>query len=562
MVRPLQSSFTTLDERRLLAGVYLARLAIANALGVAATVVRTTTSGAPSPVPLVFAVIGIPLVFTAASVLYSRRRPIGPGFLAAQVLHDLALITAAVLLTGGLGSEFALIYVLLIAISGLLLGFRGALLTSFGAVAIYLGIAYSQLRLLGASGEEPVVLPNLSGSVTTVLWGLTLTAVVFVLVGLASGITGRRLRLQRARLVELEEQLANARFDAQDILNTVESGILSIDTHEEIDFINSTARMMLGAPAAADLPERHDHAVEQLYGLLVQALRREREVEYHELSLPDASGRPRAFSVSTTVLYDPTGRKRGAAAIVKDIESFKRLEELARQADRSKAVAELAAGLAHEIQNPLAAIRSAVELLSGDERERGEDARLRDLVVRETDRLTALIGDFKAFSGMTIRDRRRIDLVAVVEDAIEVDRLAARSGPDPFFVGPGGSCQVEGEYNLLKQVCLNLLSNARSAVDGRRDGRIEVRVGGKSLLPELEHAAGEFVALEVRDNGVGIDPLDRARIFDPFFTTRAAGFGMGLAVVHRIIDLHGGMVSVESELGRGSTFRVGLPRAD
>lgn len=562
MAASFQSPLEAFDERRLLTGVYIGRLSIANALAVAATVVHTTAEDSPSAFPLVLLIVGVPTAWTIASVLYSRFRSIGSRFLGAQVAHDLFLTTGAVLLTGGAGSEFALIYVLLIAMAGLLLGFRGAMVTAIACAMVYLGIAYWQISRLPPAIDGVLVLPNLSGRPTAILWSLALAAAVFLVVGLGSGIAGRRLRAQRERLAELEEQLVAARIDAHDILNTIESGIISIDAKEKIDFVNLTARSHLGLSGVPSASERDPRGFARLYGELVQTLRTEREVEYTELELPDAEGNLRTFSISTTVLYDPRGGKRGAAAIVKDVEHVKRMEDLARQTDRLKAVNELAAGLAHEIQNPLAAIRSAVELLgAGEPGGAAEDSRLMDLIVRETDRLTALMGDFKAFSQMTIRKRQRVDLVSVVEDAMEVERVASRDGgPRAFFARPGIPCPVEGDHNLLKQLCLNLLANARQAVEGVRDGRIEVQVRGHGIAPELERT-GPFVALEVRDNGAGIDPDVRERIFDPFFTTRASGFGMGLAIVHRVVDLHGGMVWVESTPGRGSTFRVALPRA-
>ncbi len=553
-----------LDERRLLTGVYVVRLSLGIALAAAATFVRTTTAGGASHVPLILAVVGVPLVFTLASLVWARRRPIGRGFLYAQVLHDLVLVTLAVLLTGGMQSEFALFYLLLVSAAGLLLGFGGGVAGAVLTAAVYLTIASWQLAPALVAGSDVVELPNISGSVPSILWSLGLTIVVFLVVGVASGLAAQRFRVQRARLAELEEQLAEARIDAQDILNTVESGILSIDGHEEIDFVNYTARAQLGlsgVPRAVELRGNERRGVAELYGLLVDTLRTEREVEYAELALPDPAGKSRPFSVSTTVLYDPRGRKRGAAAILKDIEHVKRLEELARQADRLKAVAELAAGLAHEIRNPLAAIRSSIELLGVDGRS-GEESRLMDLVLRETDRLSSLIGDFMAFSRTTLKSRHRIDLAAVVEDAIEVERLSM--GGSRFkllFTRPPKAYWVEGDHNLLKQVCLNLLANAREAVTERAEGRIEVKVGANPQLPGIERASGPYVTLEVKDNGRGIDGSVRDRIFDPFFTTRPTGFGMGLAIVHRIVDLHGGMVWVESETNRGSTFRIALPRA-
>ncbi|MGH7551099.1 MAG: two-component system sensor histidine kinase NtrB [Gemmatimonadota bacterium] len=561
MARPFRPVHHALDERRILAGVYAARLAIANALAVAATVVRTQAEGL-TWLPLAVLVVGIPTAWTIVSVLYSRHRPIGWRFLAVQVLHDLVLATVAVLLTGGLGSEFVLIYILLIAVSGLLLGLRGAIVTALACVAVYLGIAYLQIAPALARSPGLIELPNLSGRPTTILWSLSLTSLVFVLVGVVAGIVGRRLRLQRERLTELEQELAASRIDAQDILDTIESGILSIDADENIDFVNVTARSQLGITG---LPEgedpRGDHrALGILYNLLLQTLRREEEVEYSELALTDVDGHARTYSVTTTVLYDPRGRKRGAAAIMSDLDQRQRFEDLARQTDRLQAMHELAAGLAHEIQNPLAAIRSAVELMEGDDPAEPQARRLMDLVVREADRLAALVEDFKAFSAMRIRDRKRLDLREVLEDAIEIERMVARADHVRVtFVRHRAPIVVEGDHNLLKQVCVNLLSNARHAVEGSRDPQIEIHVGLEGLLPELERA-GPFAALEVRDNGVGIGEEAKKRIFDPFFTTRTGGFGMGLAIVHRIVELHGGMVWVDSEPGRGSNFRIALPR--
>jgi two-component system sensor histidine kinase PilS (NtrC family) len=446
----------------------------------------------------------------------------------------------------------------------------GGVLTALGSAVAYLGVAYVQIEPQFAGAASTITLPNLSAQARTVLWSLALIGAVFLIVGVASGLAARRLGLQRARLVELEHKLVHARIDAQDLLNTLESGILSIDASEEVDFVNYTARVQLGisgTPRPMDLRERAESAgMRRLYDLMVGTLRSEKEVDFMELELSVGAGTPRPFSVSTTVLYGPGGEKRGAAAIIKNIEDVQRLEHLARQADRHKAVAELAAGLAHEIRNPLAAIRSSVELLAGEDGDaagRGEDGRLLGLIVREADRLSSLIQDFMAFSRTELRNRGRIDLVEVVRDALEVERVSApERAPDIAFEPPEEKYWVEGDHNLLKQVVINLATNARAAVGDRLAGRVEIRIGVEPDLPGLDRAQGPLVTLEVRDNGPGVDPLVRDRIFDPFFTTRETGFGMGLAIVHRIVDLHGGVVWVHSTPGWGSIFRVALPRVE
>ena len=263
MIGSIESSLGALDERRLLQGVYVVRLSTAIALALAATVVRSAYAPA-SPTTVVILIVGVPLAWTIASLLWTRRRPISPRFLALQVGHDLFLVTLAVVLTGGVGSEFAFLYVLLIAVAGLLLGMGGSIVTAAGSVITYLGVAWAQIERQYAGPASEIVLPNLSGQAGTVLWSLALTGMVFAIVGVASGLAARRLRLQRTRLTELEKQLAHARIDAQGLLNTVESGILSIDADEQIDFVNFTAQVQLGIsgnPSAGEMRERAEARV-------------------------------------------------------------------------------------------------------------------------------------------------------------------------------------------------------------------------------------------------------------------------------------------------------------
>src|SRR5918996_1056612 len=184
MIGSIESSLGALDERRLLQGVYVVRLSTAIALALAATVVRSAYALA-SPATVVILIVGVPLAWTIASLLWARRRPISPRFIAFQVGHDLFLVTLAVLLTGGAG----------------------------GSIVTYLGVAWAQIAPQFAGPESEIVLPNLSGPAGTVLWNLALTAMVFAIVGMASGLAAGRLRFQRARLTELEKQLAHARID-------------------------------------------------------------------------------------------------------------------------------------------------------------------------------------------------------------------------------------------------------------------------------------------------------------------------------------------------------------
>ncbi len=159
MIGSIESSLGALDERRLLQGVYVVRLSTAIALALAATVVRSTYAPA-SPTTVVILIVGVPLALTIASLLWSRRRPISPRFLALQVGHDLFLVTLAVVLTGGVGSEFAFLYVLLIAVAGLLVGMGGSILTAAGSIVTYLSVAWAQITPQWTGPGSEIVLPN------------------------------------------------------------------------------------------------------------------------------------------------------------------------------------------------------------------------------------------------------------------------------------------------------------------------------------------------------------------------------------------------------------------
>jgi two-component system sensor histidine kinase PilS (NtrC family) len=285
---------------------------------------------------------------------------------------------------------------------------------------------------------------------------------------------------------------------------------------------------------------------------------------------PDGPG---TLGVTTTVGSPPPGAAAGegrtATAIFTDITASKRLEALHRRAERLEAVAELAASLAHEIRNPLASIRSAVEqlarLTAAAERARlgredADDARaLAGLTVRESDRLSRLLGEFLDFS------RARVTRVAPVDVAAVADAAARAAAAHPDAAGvrvtvarPAGARSVDGDADLLHRAFFNLVLNAAQATAARGGGR-SVRVALRAAAAS-EWPAGGAVAVEVADEGDGVAPEVAARLFEPFVTTRAGGSGLGLAVVQRAVEAHGGVVLVEpGGAGEGARFTCVLP---
>jgi len=226
------------------------------------------------------------------------------------------------------------------------------------------------------------------------------------------------------------------------------------------------------------------------------------------------------------------------------------IEEQLRRADRLSALGELAAGLAHEIRNPLASIRGAAEILQDgveDQDPRNEFSRI---LFRETDRLNRVVQDFLAFARPAPEDRSRLDVNPLVEEILKLIQLQAEKSGVRVEFRAGRVPIVLGVGEKLKQVFLNLALNAVQAMP--QGGTLVVATG-----TEQNRAVIRFI-----DTGCGIPETEMGHIFDPFFTTRRNGTGLGLAITFRIVRGHGGTIEVDSRVGEGTEFRLYLPGED
>jgi two-component system sensor histidine kinase PilS (NtrC family) len=221
------------------------------------------------------------------------------------------------------------------------------------------------------------------------------------------------------------------------------------------------------------------------------------------------------------------------------------MQEAVRRGDRLAAVGQLAAGLAHELRNPLASMSGAVELLSRGRGLSDAERKLMEIVMREAERLNALVTDFLAFARPTTTQLQPTDVAALADETLGVFRHSPNAAKIELLRSGVTSLRIMADAAQLRQVLWNLLQNAAEAMDG--EGDITVDVG---LTPE------GLCRIAVADSGHGIPPADIEHLFEPFFTTKPHGTGLGLAFVHRIVEAHGGHVDVQSGVGRGATFSV------
>jgi two-component system, NtrC family, sensor histidine kinase PilS len=542
--RPLPvTSWRSDSPARILAWVYVARGCVAGALLFR---LQTFAPGMPGGARYVTALVLVTALFTAASYVYgrARERPPPGAFLYAQVIFDALLLTAVVYMTGDRYSMFAPLYILVISAGALLLPIVGGILV---------GLLTSILYFAAAVGS--------SGSVDR---AILLQVALFAVVALVTGYLGDRLRHTGAALGEVQTELRRLRLDTDDILETIGTGILTVDSHGRLAYLNPAAAEILALrpsdwldrPIIAEL-DRIAPGLGEVIERTANSAMPIRRFETDPL-IDDTF----ILGVSTTLLERHENERPPVTAIFQDITERKRVEGLRRRAERLEAVAELSASLAHEIKNPLASIRSAVEQIAGA-RVDPEDGRvLSGLIVRESDRLSRLLAEFIDFARVKVSSPRPVDFTRLVNDVVEV----VLAHPDAHqnevtitFHGPAVPVYIRGAEDLLHRAVLNLALNAvQWAGSGGR-----VRLGVEEVKSDLLSAALgalRLVRLEVRDTGPGVPEEIREQIFDPFFTRRAGGTGLGLALVQRAAEAHGGAVFVDRAGAEGgAVFSLYLP---
>ena len=544
MTRPRFESGRLPEPRRILSWVYLGRLCLAGAIFVAALLVwRSATADITLAASLILVLAA---AVTAGSFWYTHLTRHEPGrlFLYWQVVFDVLLVAAVVHLTGGPESEFAPLFVLVIVAAAILLPLVGGIL---------IGLLVSLLFF------------------ADILWithqvdaGVLLQIVLFAVVALATGYLGDRLRQTGAELGEVETELRLLRLDTDDVLASIATGLITVDGAGRLAFINPAAADLLqlrasdwlGRPFLAKL----ESIAPGLGGVIGRSMETRTPVRRFETEETQTG---LVFGVSTTLIQRADGGAPSVTAIFQDITERKRMDLLHRRAERLEAVAELSASLAHEIKNPLASIRSATEQLTGGAIDVEDRAVLGGLVVRESDRLSRLLTEFIDFARVKLRSPQRVEVARLVLHATDVVRAHPQAaGVQVALVTEPGAegVAVYGDEDLLHRAVLNLVLNAVQWAGPA--GRVELRVDAVDTdLMEPSVGAARAVRIRVSDTGPGVPEEDVDHVFDPFFTLRPGGTGLGLALVQRAADAHGGAVFVDQSRddGWGATFVLYLP---
>ena len=466
-----------------------------------------------------------------------------------QLILDSLVVTAIVAFTGGPRSIFTFLYVLVITAACVVLARPGGL-----AIAALSSLLYTAL-VLSRTALSLLVEPT----ETTALEVMTifLNTAAFLVVGVLAGSLGERYHVMHRALADQSKDLSDLQAFKDLMFESLGSGLVGMDLERRITALNRAAEEITSYQAAEAVGRRW----ESVFGdgippdeIDLAARVEGWQVRRYEMRLRRKDGREVPLGISFWPLRSGRGELAGIIGVFQDLSSIKQMEERMRQADRLATIGRLAANIAHEIRNPLASMSGAIEVLTRELPRGGPHDRLVEIVLHESDRLNQIVKQFLEYARPAPLHPLPMNVGEVLDEVLLL--LEHRALPPDLKIAReyDGTVTARVDPQQFRQAIWNLCINALEAMPAGG----ELRIGAGIVTQRKSRKLEVWVA----DTGTGIDPESLPHIFEPFFSTKPAGSGFGLALVHRVIQDHGGDIEVRSEPGVGATFTLRLPLAE
>lgn len=497
--------------------------------------------------PCVVIVVALSLLYAAllGFSAVALQLQIGPQF-----FFDVSLTTWLVWATGDIHSPYVALYIVIISIASIYLGSRGALVTSVGCAASYT-CAMLLVAIGWAPDHEGIVAEALS---VQLIQTVGFNDIAFFAVGLLAARLARRQQTD-VKLLEATHELVNLRALHERIVESIRSGVVTTDLDKRICTFNSAAEEITGY-RAADVSWRH---ASFLFGDITDKIKASmRAAEDGETSprfevdavTADSLRIHLGFSIFP--LFAEGGETTGLVITFQDLTDIRALEETSRRQDRLAAVGRVAAGIAHEIRNPLASMRGSIQVLRGEMNGNGVHAELMEIVLRESDRLNSIITDFLTYARPRAISLTEVDLREALRETFTLLRNSPeiRAGHLLEEDVPEEPVHALADAEQIRQVFWNLARNALQAMPD-----------GGQLRAELRPIAHGRLRIMFTDTGRGMTPEQVERLFEPFTSSTTGGTGLGLSIVFQIVRDHGGTIIARSREGHGTTITIELPGA-
>ncbi len=463
-----------------------------------------------------------------------------------QMSGDILLITVLTHITGGIDSGFSLLYLLVIISASTILYRRGGYLAASLSSILYGAMLDMQFYNIAGFVRSP------NFTAVQVLYHVFISIFSFYIVAFLSGALAERLRKTSQELHKKSVDFDDLRFLQEHILRSVGSGVFTMDLQGKIASWNPAAEQITGYTF-----EEIRNCWKEVFGDTMKGIfghtdaLKERPFRF-DGQIMKKNGTAAILGMTASLLKDEADTVRGIILVFQDITKIIEMEEQVRRQERLATVGSLAAGIAHEIRNPLASLSGSIQMLQGELDLQGDNKRLMNIVVKETDRLNEIITEFLEYARAKTSQTEPVELLPIFEETIMLlknsrdfsENIHIDCKVDPHIV-------VDGDAQRLRQVFWNLLMNACHAMPN----------GGKIMVSAIS-LSSKICEIIISDTGMGIGRAFLDKIFDPFFTTKTGGTGLGLAIVYRIIEDHGGTITVDSVQGKGTQFKIVIPMLD
>jgi len=470
-----------------------------------------------------------------------------------QLAIDILLVTMLVYITGSYRSNYSVLYTLVIIYSVIFLDRYGGLIIASAAGSFYsllLGLEFCQWLPVLSKIE-----PDYSLTAEEVLTRILVHIVSFYVLAFLASFVVEQEKKVRSLLMEKESEFDQLDLLFRSIVESVDTGIMTIDFEGTIKTFNRAAEQITGYSLAQVKNRLVADVFPECIASFALELDRRQSKNRMEVVIEDRNGRKVHLGCSISPLKDKQNREIGSILIFQDLTEIRQMEENLEKSKRLALIGEMAAGLAHEMRNPLASITGSIELLRRNLALKDTDDRLMQIILRGKDQLDNFVRDFLLLAKPIPVVREVVDVNETAADVLENIKLS-KDWTNEIKIDCSLAPKVAAFANReqLRQIVQNLVLNA---VQAMKEGGV---LSLATKLMQVNHK--EVVEIKVADTGLGIEEKDLKKVFEPFFTDKEKGTGLGLTIVGRIVDGYGGKIEIQSRINQGTVCTVRLPAGE
>jgi two-component system sensor histidine kinase PilS (NtrC family) len=501
------------------------------------------------PEGLIFGLFVVFLISVGLTIVYFFLLRLSKNFawqIRVQFIFDALLITWLVWRTGDLSSPYITLYIVLISVASFFLRPLATLLLAAACALLFIVLSLlSVFSVIETSG--PVL------AYAKAVQIVSFHVVALLVVGLLASRLSER-RHSGAELEETAKTLANLKVLHERIVESIRSGLITTDLEGKIYTFNAAATEITGYR----LDQMHGTSINDLFGdireqidLSLAAAGDGDQLPRFETDLITPDGFAVRIGFSVSLLFSETNEATGLIITFQDLTEIRSMEESVRRKDRLAAVGRVAAGLAHEIRNPLGAMRGAIQVLESSTPKESMQSSLMDIILKESDRLNSIITNFLGYARPAAVDFSDTDVGETIKSTLTLLRHSPDVRESHILTDDLGDepIVITADASQLKQIFWNLARNA-----------IQAMPNGGTLNIRLSPIPNNRIRIVFDDTGGGMSPEQVEQLFEPFSNSTSGGTGLGLSIVYQIVKDHNGAINVRSIQGKGTTITIDLPR--